>query len=133
ALLRSVALRRLLLGSTIAVAGALVLISLGEVSSRMWVVRGHAGIQAHYREAGIYLRTHVPAGSTLAVVDAGAIPYYSGLYTIDYFCLADKHIARVPLRSITLEKEYGVSRNYRPMRVEPDYLRALRPDISEWR
>lgn len=39
---------------------------------------------------------NLPADSKIAVVDAGAIPYYSGLPTIDMVGLNNKHISKVP-------------------------------------
>ena len=38
----------------------------------------------------------LPADSRIAVVDAGAIPYYSGLPTIDMVGLNNQHISRLP-------------------------------------
>lgn len=39
---------------------------------------------------------HLPTGSKIAVVDAGAIPYISGLPTIDMVGLNNKHISKIP-------------------------------------
>lgn len=39
---------------------------------------------------------NLPADSKIAVVDAGAIPYFSGLPTIDMVGLNNKHISKVP-------------------------------------
>ncbi|RMF30844.1 MAG: hypothetical protein D6759_11150 [Chloroflexi bacterium] len=47
-------------------------------------------------QTGMWLAQHAEPGSLLAVVDAGAIPYYSGLPTIDMVGLNDYHIARLP-------------------------------------
>lgn len=53
-----------------------------------------------------FLREHVPAGGTIVVVvDAGAVPYFSGFRTIDFGGLNDEFLARrfrdrVPLRQI---------------------------------
>ena len=45
--------------------------------------------------AGRYLREHVPADEWLVVVvDAGAIPYYAGLRTVDFGGLNDEFLAR---------------------------------------
>ena len=43
---------------------------------------------------GRALKKIAPPESRIAVIDAGAIPYYSGLYTIDRWGLIDPHIAR---------------------------------------
>ncbi len=43
---------------------------------------------------GKALRRLAPPDAEIAVIDAGAIPYFSGLYTIDRWGLIDPHIAR---------------------------------------
>ncbi len=53
--------------------------------------------QAHIR-LGITLRRYAPKNSVLACADAGALPYYSGLTTIDIMGLTDRHIAHLPGR-----------------------------------
>jgi len=47
------------------------------------------------REAGILLAKRAGPDAAVAVADAGAIPYFSGLRTIDRRGLMDKHIARL--------------------------------------
>ncbi len=44
-------------------------------------------------EMGRWLHDNVPATTTIAVIPAGAIPYESGLHTIDMLGLLDEHIA----------------------------------------
>lgn len=51
--------------------------------------------QAHIR-LGITLRHYAPKNAVLACADAGALPYYSGLITIDIMGLTDRHIAHLP-------------------------------------
>lgn len=51
---------------------------------------------AQAAEVGRALREHYPAGTKIAVVLAGIIPYYSGFYTIDMLGLNDEHIAHSP-------------------------------------
>jgi hypothetical protein len=48
-----------------------------------------------HRPVAAFLRERVPAGETIVVVvDAGAIPYYSGFRTIDFGGLNDEFLAR---------------------------------------
>lgn len=48
--------------------------------------------QAHIN-LGKWLNLNVPESSVIALEDIGAIPFYSGLYTVDMVGLADEHIA----------------------------------------
>jgi hypothetical protein len=48
--------------------------------------------------AGEWLREHAPAGTWVAVNYVGALPYYSGLPTIDMLGLTDVAIAHTPIR-----------------------------------
>lgn len=45
------------------------------------------------KEAGVWLREHVPSDCVLATNTAGSVPYYSKLQTIDMLGLNDEHIA----------------------------------------
>jgi len=45
---------------------------------------------------GRVLKGALPAGTTIALSPVGAIPYFSGLPTIDILGLTDAHVARVP-------------------------------------
>jgi hypothetical protein len=124
--------RVLVAGGVAGTVAGLVLLSLGEVFNyQAPVVQGHAFIQAHYRTAGEYLRAHAPPGASLAVIDAGAIPYYSGLVTIDYGGLADKHMGQVPFRPMWLDKGDGILRYYPVLRYDTDYLLSRRPDFVQ--
>ena len=109
----------------------LLLLSYGETERQLPNVAAHAFIVAHSRAAGLYLRAHAPSTVTLAVMDAGAIPYYSGLYTIDYGGLADKHMAQVPYRPFSFDKGDGVVRHYPGLRSDTDYLIARQPDFVQ--
>jgi hypothetical protein len=122
--------RGLFAGALVGALAGIVWLSLAEARSEFGVVQGHADIQAHYRAAGEYLQAHAPPGSTLAVIDAGAIPYYAGLFTIDYGGLADIHMARQPLQPVTLDKGDGILRHYM-LRADPAYLLSRRPDFVQ--
>ena len=70
--------------------------------------RVHALTIAHYQTGlerahialGHWLRERHPEGARLAIADAGAVPYFSGLETIDLWGLNDREIAH-------LAGEYG--------------------------
>ena len=57
------------------------------------------GLTAGFAAIGRKLRELAPPGATVATGACGAIPYLSGLVTIDTLGLNDKHIARQPIRS----------------------------------
>jgi hypothetical protein len=60
---------------------------------------GGQGMTAGFVSIGEKLRELAPSGASLATGACGAIPYYSGLETIDTLGLNDKHIARQPIRN----------------------------------
>lgn len=53
-----------------------------------------------WREVGVWFRRHATPGESIALIPAGAIPYYSGLVTIDMLGLNDRTIARAPVRAM---------------------------------
>jgi len=53
-----------------------------------------------WREVGLWFRQHAAPGDSIALIPAGAIPYYSGLVTIDMLGLNDRTIARAPVREM---------------------------------
>jgi hypothetical protein len=78
---------------------------------------------------GELLRDLTTEDASIAVVSAGAIPYYSDLYTIDLLGKADKVIAEMEPRSIR-----GISddEDFRPGHNKWDYsysIGELKPDI----
>ncbi len=82
------------------VGGVLAAISLAELSARWPGLGEEAAWRAHDTQRrlliGAWLREQVPPTTVLAIHSAGAIPYASGLPTIDLWGLTDKHIARAP-------------------------------------
>jgi arabinofuranosyltransferase len=129
--LRGDMLRRVASTALIAMAAVLVALSMGELKNRLPEIQSHIDTQKTYRAAGQYLRAHAPPGSILATIDSGSIPYYSGLYTIDYGGLADKHMALVPFRPATLDKGDGITRHYNSIRYDPEYLLGKHPDFVQ--
>ena len=76
--------------------------------------------QAGNERLGRLLRSSLPAGTPIAVAAAGAIPYYSGLPTIDMYGLNDAHIARTP---------FAKTRGARLMKWDNAYVLSKRPQI----
>jgi len=69
---------------------------------------------------GRYLARTQPPGTKIAVAAAGAIPYYSGLPTIDMYGLNDRHIAHGP---------FPKARGGRLMKWDNAYVLSQRPDL----
>lgn len=72
-------------------------------------------------EVGGWFRDHSPPGATLAVLDAGALPYAARRYTIDMQGLNDRTIARVRVADMGKGKAGHEKR-------DPEYVLARRPD-----
>ena len=51
-------------------------------------------VELHWKVIGRWLGENADPEATIAVTTAGAIPYYSGLRTIDMLGITDRHIAR---------------------------------------
>ena len=76
---------------------AVILISYSVLGNlRVITKRTEASKQKSLVTLGTWLREHMPPGSVLAISDVGAIPYYSGLKTIDIHpeSLTDLYIAK---------------------------------------
>ena len=70
--------------------------SLGS-KERDFVVTDRMLVEGHWIPIGMWLRGYARADESIAVGMAGAIPYYSGLYTIDMLGITDPHIAHVKM------------------------------------
>jgi hypothetical protein len=71
---------------------------------------------ANLPSTGLWLRNNAQPVDTIAVIDAGAIPYYSNLSTIDMIGLNDYHIATLPGPWLSkYDNEYVLAK-------EPDYI-----------
>jgi len=84
-----------------AVAAAVVTVAWIAVAARPAVVlEATSGEEftGRMKAAGAWLRDHAPKDATIAVNYAGAVPYVSGLRTIDMLGLTDVAIARTPIR-----------------------------------
>jgi arabinofuranosyltransferase len=70
--------------------------------------------RAHIR-LGRDLRAEAPPGAKVAIGDAGAVPYYSGLYSIDILGLNDSYLAHLPGRYT--------------QKMDVDYVLGQKPDF----
>ena len=78
--------------------------------------RYRAGLKAAHMALGDWLREKYPADTVLAIGDAGAVPYFSELTTIDLWGLNEAKIARMP-------GEYGQKKSM------PDYVFGREPGV----
>jgi hypothetical protein len=80
------------------------------------VARYRVGLETAHIALGGWLRERFPADTVLAIGDAGAVPYFSKLTTIDLWGLNDVKIAHMP-------GEYGVKD------AMPEYVFEREPGI----
>jgi hypothetical protein len=101
-------------------------------SLRQWLLRKPPLLVAENRDKvrlGLLLRERTPAGATIAVVWAGAIPYFAERNAIDLLGKADRTIARQPSRPIAGRSKWYV---YFPghMKWDPGHsIGTLHPDV----
>ncbi len=119
ALVRSARAARVAQGAALAAAAAALLLpGLG-------VAREAADVYARFTgkwvRLGKVLRERLPAGTTVALSPVGAIPYYSGLPTIDILGLTDAHVARVAADPAIARKGH--------QKHDGAYVLARRPDV----
>jgi hypothetical protein len=74
------------------------------------------------RQLGEWLASHLPPDALLATSNAGIIPYYAGLETIDMLGLTDRHIAHAPMSDMGRGKA-GHEKG------DGNYVFARRPDV----
>jgi hypothetical protein len=92
---------------TVAIPGAVVTVclvmflsaSLGS-KERDFVMTDRMLVEGHWIPIGKWLGAYAKADETVAVGMAGAIPYYSGLYTIDMLGITDAHIAHIRMEEM---------------------------------
>lgn len=79
---------------------------------------------------GHVLRQHAAPGDLLAAIDIGAMAYFSGLRTLDYFGLTDAHIASAAPQDYRFERAYF---GHQTLRLKSDvaYVFAQRPRFIE--
>jgi len=62
-------------------------------SEKDFVTQDRIRVQGNWVPIGKWLKGYAEPGESIAVTAAGALPYYSGLYTIDMLGINDVHIA----------------------------------------
>ena len=77
----------------------------------------------HLKAAGELLDQQLPIDATIAVSNAGRIPFFSGRRTIDMLGLNDHHIARQPVKALAAEALVGHERG------DGKYVLGLKPDV----
>jgi hypothetical protein len=82
-------------------------------TKEMPYARGYAQLlSSEHIPAGEFLRQAVPAQELLVVFyDAGAVPYFSGLKTVDFGGLNDEYLSRIAWSDVDARVEYFYSRN----------------------
>ena len=86
-------------------------------SNHAWSIGEYRkGLERAHIELGTWLTEKYPAETVISVSDAGAIPFYSGMTTIDMWGLNDRTIAHMP-------GEYGMKD------AMPDYVFGRDPDV----
>lgn len=90
-------------------------------SASRWADIRHANLSSRAL-VGTFLRSELPPGTWIAIHSAGAVPFYSGLPTIDMWGLTDHHIARAPLP----EHNIGLVGH---LRGDPDYVFGRQPAL----
>ena len=79
---------------------------------------------------GHLLKEQAKPGDILAAIDIGAMAYFSGIRTIDYFGLTDAHIARMPAQDYHFERAYW-GRNSIRLKSDIDYIMRHEPTFVE--
>ena len=82
---------------TITIAWALVSVRPAFMGGSFEYVRQDQREVETWKKIGLWFRDHAVKGSSIALVPAGAVPFYSGLETIDLLGLNDRTIARSPV------------------------------------
>ena len=62
------------------------------------------GLQSEVH-VGQWLKNNMDQNKTLAVLNAGALPYFSKLKTIDYYGLMDSELSRMPLKKVLIDMD----------------------------
>jgi len=106
----------------IAVAVGIVLANAAsKIPEQVRAIAGEGQWVHLWAEIGESLRAAVPPGTRIALCPVGALPYYSGLPTVDMLGLTDPHIARVPA-----DRTYFYPGHHR---YDGAYVLARRPEL----
>jgi hypothetical protein len=80
---------------------------------------------------GHFLKEHASPGDVLAAIDIGAMAYFSGLRTIDYFGLADAHTAHLDPVEYNFDPPGFWGRNSFRLKVDIEYVLDQEPRFVE--
>ncbi|MCP4403590.1 MAG: glycosyltransferase family 39 protein [bacterium] len=81
-------------------------------------------------QIGHFLKEYAEPGDVLAAIDIGAMAYISGLRTIDYFGLADAHIAHLQPVEHHFDPGFWGRTSFR-LKSDIDYVMAQKPRFIE--
>ena len=91
----------------------------------------YIGLQSEVH-VGKWLKNNIDQNKTLAVLNAGALPYFSKLKIIDYYGLMDSELSRMPLREVLIDMDSdGIKETKSMERFNPDWLLDQKPDLIE--
>jgi arabinofuranosyltransferase len=79
---------------------------------------------------GKLLRAQASPNDVLAAIDIGAMAYFSGLRTIDYFGLTNRHLASLKPQVYTFNPEFW-GRHTITLKSDTDYVLAQQPTFIE--
>jgi hypothetical protein len=96
ALLRSPAAGAVLTAALLVAAAGLTVSDSFRSPEKDFVREDRFRVQGNWVAIGKWFGAYARPGESIAVTAAGAIPYYSGLYTIDMLGINDEHIAHSP-------------------------------------
>lgn len=89
------------------------------------------GLQSEVH-VGQWLKNNMDQNKTLAVLNAGALPYFSKLKIIDYYGLMDSELSRMPLKKVLIDMDSdGIKEKKSMERFNPDWLLDQKPDLVE--
>ena len=89
-------------------------------------IRGSRTV-SYYKAMGLHLKSVAAAGDVLAVDEAGGLPYYSGLRTLDYWGLTEPNVAAI-LRQVDrpIESRFAEVAAY-VLASKPTYVQIAGP------
>jgi len=109
------------------------LITLGAFGAA-YTFRAEASSLAQYGQeavaAGKWLHENAAPNDSIAVTNAGAIPYYSGLKTLDYYGLLDETISHMPFQKFALDLGDGTKKDFL-LRIDVNWLLDQKPTYFE--
>ena len=109
------------------------LIMLVIVGNNLLRIALHPPFDSHHDghvQIGLFLKEHAEPNDVLAAFDIGALAYFSGLRTIDYFGLVDAHIAHLHPAEYHFDPGFWGRTSFR-LKSDIDYVMAQKPRFIE--